>query len=267
MPEITIDFAAPGALARFQQAFTAHVRDAAGSPAPGALPPARMALYRELVFGNVERVMGNMFPVLKSLLAPDAWDALTRAFFRDHALHDPLFQSMPREFVDYLAARPPAPDDPPWLLELAHYEWVDYALSIAPDETPPAALDPGGDLLAGRPRPTALLWMLNYAWPVQHFRGEALPVAAPDTPTYLAAWRDGEDRVRFLELAPSAARLLEMLGEDTAGSGLEALQALAAEMGVDCDAAFIAAGRETLEAWRAAGIIVAAQKAGAAARA
>ncbi|MGE0860543.1 MAG: DUF2063 domain-containing protein [Gammaproteobacteria bacterium] len=255
MADIVIDHTRPGALAAYQQAFTAYLRDPAHAPAVAGLPTARQQLYHELVFGNLERVMGNMFPVLKSRVDAALWQQLVQDFLRAHPMQDPLFQSMPRAFLDFLLARGVHEDEPPWLLELAHYEWVEFALSIAMDEDPPAG-EADGDLLAGRPRLTSYLWLLQYAWPVQRLRAEAPAALTQAEPVYLAAWRDADDRVRFLELAPSAARLLELLGEDAAGSGADALRALAMEINVVPDAAFMAAGEATFETWRAAGIIV-----------
>ncbi len=254
MADIVIDHTQPGALAAYQQAFTAHLRDPDHAPPVAGVSVARQQLYHELVFGNLERVMGNMFPVLKSRVDAPLWQQLVRDFLRMHPMQDPLFQSMPRAFLDFLLARGPQSDEPPWLLELAHYEWVEFALSIAPDEDLPAG---DADLLAGRPRLTPHLWLLQYAWPVQRLRAETAEAITLAEPVYLAAWRDGEDRVRFLELAPSAARLLELLGEDVAASGADALRALAVEIDAMPDADFMAAGEATFEIWRAAGIIVA----------
>ena len=201
----------PRALRDFQQAFTAYIRNPEHAPAPPEIPLERMQLYAQLVFGNVERVMSNMFPVLKSRLAESEWYGLAREFFRDHDLHDPLFQAMPREFLRFLEHRAPAPNDPPYVLELAHWEWVDYALSIDVTEVSIAGIDRDADLLAGRPLLNPLVWMLSYQFPVQRFRDEAPLCEAPLEPTYLVAYRDLEDRVGYLELNAVTARLLELL--------------------------------------------------------
>mgnify|MGYP006138349625 CR=1 FL=1 len=60
------------------------------------------------------------------------WRALVRDFYREFRAGTPLFPELPREFIQYLQERGDGRGDPPWLLELAHYEWVELALSVAP---------------------------------------------------------------------------------------------------------------------------------------
>lgn len=240
-------------LLAFQQAFTGYVRDPEHRTPPSSIPLERMQLYAQLVFGNVERVMGNMFPVLKSRLPECQWHALAREFFRDHDLHDPLFQSMPREFLNFLEQRAPAAEDPPYLLELAHWEWVDYALSIDLTEIELDGVERDSALLTGRPRLNPLVWMLSYAFPVHRYRDEA---PAGEMPTYLVAYRDLEDRVGYLELNAVTARLLEMIDEGTHATGAEILHALAAQMGQACDDDFRRAGADMLEELRRRDIVL-----------
>ena len=240
-------------LLAFQQAFTGYIRDPDQRTPPPSIPLERMQLYAQLVFGNVERVMGNMFPVLKSRLPECQWYALAREFFRDHDLHDPLFQSMPREFLNFLEQRAPAAEDPPYLLELAHWEWVDYALSIDVTEIELDGVERDATLLTGRPRLNPLVWMLSYAYPVHRYRDEA---PAGEIPTYLVAYRDLEDRVGFLELNAVTARLLEMIDAGAHATGQDILHALAAEMGQACDDDFQRAGEDMLEELRRRDIVL-----------
>lgn len=228
----------PGALRRFQTAFTRHIRDPASAPAPREIVPARMALYGRLVFGNVERVMANMFPVLKARLPEPDWLALLRRFFRDHPMHDPLFQSMPQEFVHYLEARGPVAGEPPYLLELAHYEWVDYALSVDETVIDMSDIDPEGVLADGRPALNPLVWMLRYDYPVHTFRVAEPPAEPPATPSYLVAYRDRHDKVGYVELNTISARLLELIDDHPEWATSAVLSALARELEVACDGLF-----------------------------
>ena len=256
MFDTTTSSAAAAGLVDFQRAFTAYIRDPARAPAPVEIPPERMQLYAELVFGNVERVMSNMFPVLKSRLSVCHWHQLAREFFRDHDLHDPLFQSMPREFLRFLENRTPAAHEPPYLLELAHWEWVDYALSIDLTEITRDGIVRDGCLLSSKPALNPLVWMLCYQFPVQRFRDQAPGCDAPPQPTYLVAYRDGEDRVGYLELNAVTARLLELLDGGEYARGEALLQVLAGELGQECNAAFLAAGQTMLEDLRARDIVL-----------
>ena len=67
------------------------------------------------------------------------WHALVRAFIDQHRCHTPYFLEISQEFVQFLMQdyRPLA-SDPPFLAELAHYEWVELALDIAQEVLPDA---------------------------------------------------------------------------------------------------------------------------------
>lgn len=189
-PDRTRAAAAPGLdLAGFQArqyAFAAHLRDPEHCPAPADLEDRRVAIYRDLIFNNVESLLAGGFPVLHGLLSPDDWRAMVRDFLVRHRAHTPLFLELAQEFLDYLhRERGPRPEDPPFLLELAHYEWVELALLIAPDDpsspdTPDSGpdlsgVDPNGDLLAGAPLVSPLAWSLAYRFPVHRIEPAAYP--------------------------------------------------------------------------------------------
>jgi len=255
-----LDWHAMGALRDFQIAFTSYIRDPERAQAPSAVPLDRMQLYARLVYGNVERVMGNMFPVLKQATPEPLWNALVRSFFRDHPMHDPLFQSMPQEFVRYLERRTAQEGDPPWLLELAHYEWVDYALSVDETDIDMNGVDRDGDIIEGVPVLNPLIWMLSYSWPVHRLRDQAAPAEAPADPSYLVAYRDLEDRVGYLELTPVTARLLELADTHRHACGRELLASIATEIGQAQDEAFFAQGREIIQQLRARSIVLGAAR-------
>ena len=132
----------------------------------------------------------------------DGWRALVRAFYRDHDCHTPLFTELAREFLRYLderAAGEAGHDDPPWLRELAHYEWVELALQISEASCDDVAHDPDGDLLAGAPLVSPLAWPLAYAWPVHRIGPDFQPETPPDTPTLLMLRREADGTVSFLD--------------------------------------------------------------------
>ena len=119
------------AFVRQQYAFAAHIRNPEKKPNPEGIEERRMKIYRELFYNNVEGFIANTYPVLRRILSDDRWHGMIRDYFAHHLAHTPLFPEMPREFLKYLEhERIPQPDDPPFLLELAHYEWVELALSL-----------------------------------------------------------------------------------------------------------------------------------------
>ena len=125
------------AFVRQQYAFAAHIRNPEKNPGPEGIEERRMKIYRELFYNNVEGFIANTYPVLRQITPDDCWHAMIRDYFAHHVAHTPLFPEMPREFLKYLEhERKPQPDDPPFMLELAHYEWVELALSLLDEKMP-----------------------------------------------------------------------------------------------------------------------------------
>jgi hypothetical protein len=218
-----------------QRAFAAHVRDPAHAPAPAGIEPRRMAVYTELFFNNVESLISANFPVMRSLYGDDEWRAFVRAFYRDHACHTPLFTDLARELMRYLDTRADA-GDPPFLAELAHYEWSELALTIDEAEIEHVAHDPRGDVVDGIPAVSPLARVLAYRFPVHRIRPDYRPAEAPAQPTLILLVRDRSDAIRFVEIDALTALLFERLVANTTASGRAVLDALLAELGRDDDA-------------------------------
>lgn len=239
-----------------QRALSGHIRAPQHAAAPDGIEERRLRIYRELFFNNVEGVLAGNFPVIRRIFGDERWPALVRAFYREHPSHTPLFTELAREFLRYLDTRAERGDgDPPWLRELAHYEWVELALQISEARADDIAHDRDGDLLAGCPVLSPLAWPLAYAWPVHRLGPDYLPHSPPEAPTLLLLQRDAAGAVRFSELSPLTFRLLQRLDEAPALSGRAQLVALAAEAGmVDIDA-FVELGAPMLEQLRRDGAV------------
>lgn len=244
---------APAGLREQQLELTRHLRDPEHVAAPQGIEDRRLAIYRDLLFNNIESLLGGNFPVIRALLGDARWKSLVRDFYRDHRAQTPLFPEIAREFMRYLESLPDL--DPPFLCELAHYEWVELALQISEARIDDIAHDAEGDLLAGAPVLSPLAWPLAYRWPVHRLGPQFQPDAPPDAPTLLLLRREADGDVRFSELSPLAFRLLCRLGDFPQG-GREQLQALALEAGVAADEAFIAQGRQLLEQMRGSGVLL-----------
>ena len=222
---------APESLRQVQYAFTRHIRDPEHVPAPADIEDRRMAIYRDLLFNNVSSFLAGSFPVLRTLHADADWEALIRDYFGSHRARTPLFPKMPQEFLQYLEQeRGERPADLPFLLELAHYEWVEMSLTFDPREPDAAGVDPDGDLLQGTPVMSPLAWPLSYRFPVHRIGPGYMPAAAPDQPTYLVVYRDRRDDVKFLELNAVSARLVELLSQPGTVTGRDLLLGIAAEL-------------------------------------
>lgn len=128
----------------------------------------RLNVYQDLFFNNIEGFCGNAFPVLKSVLPEPVWQAWVRSFLIHSQCSSPFFIDIAEEFLSFLnetlkpvlelvedsktSSRAEAwaellPEYQkldkqsqklietvnleryPWLLELAHYEWVELYVS------------------------------------------------------------------------------------------------------------------------------------------
>jgi hypothetical protein len=223
-----LDESAPEALASLQTSFAAHIRDPQGVAAPDGIEDRRMAIYRNLFFNNICNFLSGNFPVLRSLYEEDAWTRLCRDFYRDFRCHTPLFPELPREFLQYLQDhRHDHQDDPPFMLELAHYEWVELALSLDETETDKIRVNPEGDLLNGIPVLSPLAWPLSYQYPVHRIRAEFQPESAPDEATHLLVWRQKDFTIKFMQLNQISLMLVQKMKEEPTLSGLQLLKAIA----------------------------------------
>jgi hypothetical protein len=216
---------------RRQYAFAANIRDPENNPAPEDIEDRRMQIYRELFYNNVENFISGTFPVLRRIYSDADWHALVRNYFSSHRSRTPLFHEIPREFLHWLENEYSSnPADPPFLVELAHYEWVELALSIAESSTASEQADPDGDLLNGVPVLSPLAWHLAYQYPVHRIGPDFLPQQPGDQPTCLVVYRDRDDEVGFLEINSVTKRLLELIDAGTNRTGSELLTCIATEM-------------------------------------
>lgn len=238
-----------------QMALSRHLRDPRAAP-PEGIRAERLALYGRLLYNNLQSLLAGNFPVIRATLPDDRWHGLVRAFYAGHRCRTPLFTEIGREFVRWLEDAPD-PDLPPWLAELAHYEWVELALQISDAAVPPDAerrdID-GPALLDAAPVLSPLAWALAYRWPVHRLGPDYQPAQPPDAPTLLLVRRDGDGEVRFAELSPLAFRLLELLAPGNR-AGRDCLLALADEAGADDPDALLAEGAVLLARMAAEGTI------------
>lgn len=238
-----------------QAEFAAHIRDPLKNPPPDDVDPQRMAVYRELFFNNVDSFLSSNFPVLRKILNDAQWLELARDFYARHRCQTPYFSEIAEEFLGYLQGRDDE-GDYPFLLELAHYEWVEMALAISKAEPRfgDAAFiaDPLNQSLALSP----LSWPLAYQFPVQKIGPDFLPLAPPEAPTFLIVYRDQDERVRFVQTTPLIFRLLQILEQNPAINGNACLQMLATEVRQLEPESLFEAGKNSLRDMAAKGIVI-----------
>lgn len=235
-----------------QYAFAAHIRDPENVAAPAGIEDRRMAVYRELFFNNLRSLLSNMFPVLKKLHSPTDWSSIIRQFMVVHRASTPYFLQLPGEFLTFLQDEYEMQEkDFPFLLELAHYEYIELALSISEASNNMDGVDPDGDLRANVPVKSELAWAFAYQYPVHRIDADFKPEQAGDAPTYLAVYRDSNDKVGFLELNPVTAGLLDAIDNNEKNLiGESLLRKLARQVNYPDVDAFVAHGLTTMDEMR-----------------
>ena len=217
-----------------------------------------------MFFRNIESFLGESFPVLREVLGQQRWRGLMHDYFSRHHATTPLFPRMPCEFLRYLQELyQPHPEDPPFMHQLAHYEWVDQEVRMDAREIDLAGVDRDGDLLHGAPVLNPLARLLQYDWPVHRISPDNIP--QQQSQVYLVVSRTVDDRNTFVELNQVSARLLDLLrppepdaavADESRPCGREMLLQIAAELAAPDHEAIVAGGSEILQRLRTRDIIL-----------
>jgi uncharacterized protein len=211
-----------------QLAFAKHLRAPDYYPAPAGMDDRRMGIYRELIYNNIENCIANVFPVIRSLLSDPQWHSLIRGFIHQHRCQTPYFLEISEEFLQYLMhERGLCEGDPVFLLELAHYEWIELALDVSETNIPPASAYPVAPLLS-KPRVSPLAIGLSYQYPV-HNISPRHQSPMPE-PTQLVVYRDRDDKVRFMAANAMTLRLLYLLQANSGANLGEQLHLIVSEL-------------------------------------
>jgi hypothetical protein len=230
-----------------QLQFAAHLRNptkVAYQPEGEApIEARRLAVYEQLFFNNIESFFSQIFPVCAAILGELRWQQIVREYMVKHQARTPLFHALGAEFLDFFETEfEPIESDPDFLLELAHYEWVELALSVstelgfADDELdslkqmadsksvseaialPQANLDAAYQL-------SPVAWPLAYEWPVHQLSKEFQPSEKPSQATTLLVYRretKDDDFIEFMTLMPLLYQWLMILDvSDSARIGFE----------------------------------------------
>lgn len=246
---------------RIQHQFSGHIRNPENQPQPEGIDDQRMGIYRDLFYNNIENFIASGFPVLRSIYSELHWHSMVRDFFIRHHCETPYFLKIAEEFLGYLQhEHEPQQQDPAGLLELAHYEWVELALSITDNQIDSSRINPDGDLLTGHPVLSPVAWPLAYHFPVHKMSRDYLPAEAPEQLTFLLLYRDTLDEIHFMEINAVTAHLLDQLEARPAATGYEILQQIALTLNSRNPETVIEAGLSSLLELQSRGIILGTQR-------
>ena len=195
-----------------QQSFMDYIRDPS-NPLPDGMTLERMTVYRELFFNNINGFVSGAFPVLKSLYTDEAWLKLIQQFFVSFDCKTPIFIEISQEFITFLQTRYQSAEyDPPFMVELAHYEWLElYIATVFDDENEqPIAAEMIPELPLAM---SAKARVTQYHYEVQHISVDYQPTEPSAQPHSFCVYRDEADEVIFLQLNPLTAQVLGFISQ------------------------------------------------------
>ncbi|HSI38150.1 MAG TPA: putative DNA-binding domain-containing protein [Methylotenera sp.] len=235
---------------RYQQAFSAYIRDPINQPRPKDVPVERIAVYEEIVFNNIFEAVSACFPVAQKVIGKAGWLKLVRAFLREYSANSPIFRKIPEEFLSFLATQK---NLAPYIPSLCHYEWVELAVGSSEATVDRHSIDATGDLLEYQPAFVPAMQILNYEFAVHKISARNKPKETMNT--QLLVYRNADDTVKFIELNNVTYRLIELLQEGIT-TGRQALTIIATELAHPQPENVIQFGLEILEDLRHQGIIL-----------
>ena len=218
-------------LPKFQQIqyqFANNLRNPAKHQAPEGIEARRMKVYQDLFYNNVQNFCANSFPILRSITPDEKWHRMVRMFFTDYRAHSPYFADISHEFLTYLAEyREPEQDDYPFMIELAHWEWMEVSLLANKADILSVPHDRNGDLYTQSVVISPLANAFAYEYPVHRIGKAYLPDDKPENACFLIICRNRKHNIEFMETNLLTYRLLQIFQEhDQEGQQLSGRQAL-----------------------------------------
>ena len=166
-----------------------------------------MAIYNRLIYGNIENFCATRFSRTKTILGDDAWHSLIREFVDRHQSSSPYFSQISEEFISFLLMERQNATDPPFLLELCHFEWLPLYIDRLADELSPFEIcnEPLSATLVTSP----LAVVRQYQWPVDRLSQSNLLDSPPPKPTSVIAYRDRAEICHVRVTQSAIAQLAE----------------------------------------------------------
>ena len=250
---------------KYQHQFVDYLRNPLKNEVLPESLPQRSSIYAKLLYSKIEGSLDTCFPISSQLLEPTRWKQLIQTFIRDHRCKSPLYREIPDEFVDYLMNEQNQLKLPKFIVELAHYEWMELVLETVKPSHSGNFFPVKSDLLTVIPALNPVLHLLHYHYPVQNITAsdpywknwDTRLEPYPQEAIILAGLRDRDYKVHFIELNAVTARLVELIQEGFS-TGEQALLELAAEMHYGDHETILPFGTEILQQLEEQHIIIGA---------
>ncbi|MFZ2727208.1 MAG: DoxX family membrane protein [Methylococcaceae bacterium] len=212
-----------------QRQFLAYLKNPKQEPLPEGFAEQGSSIYVDLLYNKFNDSLLLCFPITHSLLGEIVWQQTIKDFIALHHCQSPYYRQIPDEFMQYLQTQWLNNTDYPYLIELAHFEWVELILAITEADSINTDNTPVDNWLDYRPVFAPVLQLLHYNYPVHRINADYQSTEKPQQATQILAFRDNNEDVQFIELSPATARLIEILCQ-TNYSIAETLQQLAREL-------------------------------------
>ncbi len=250
---------------KYQHQFVDYLRNPLKNEVLPESLPQKSSIYAKLLYSKIEGSLDNCFPISCQLLGSALWKQLIQLFIRDHRCKSPLYREIPDEFVDYLMNEQTQLKLPAFIVELAHYEWMELVLETIKPSYSAAFFAIKNDLLTVIPVLNPVLHILHYNYPVQNITASDPYWKSWDTrlepytqeSIILAGLRDNDDNIHFIELNAVTARLIELM-QQGGSTAEQVLLELAAEMHYGDHKSILPFGSETLQQFEQQHIIIGA---------
>ena len=190
----------------------------------------RQEIYRDLVYKNINQCIADVFPITKNIIPEVDWKVMIREFISSHRLQTPYFLEICQEFLAYfMHARKPLPTDHPFILELAHFEWIQLALDIA-DICLPEHQHNSTPSESSLWKASPLAVGLTYSYPVHIIDECYLPKESSIHPNYLLIYRNRNDDEKILATDDLSLRIIQLLQSHENINHIQILELLSAEL-------------------------------------
>ncbi|WP_100550501.1 HvfC family RiPP maturation protein [Caedibacter taeniospiralis] len=195
-----------------QKSFARRIRHKDRVPLPEGIPLQRMQVYEQSFFNGINELLSNCFPICINALPSKKWHEIVTQFYAEHPCQSPFFYEIPQSFVEFLLHHKMLwQTDYPFLMELAHYEWMEMVIEMAEGEAPSTLMTREIDDNHTIYSVSDVAEIVAYHYPVHQISATFLPEIGDQKPTFFCIYRNSKDAVQSLELNALTARFLQHL--------------------------------------------------------
>ena len=196
-----------------QFALASHLRDPLSVPLPEGINAADTSACSQDMVDHLCAILAPAFPVMHALLGDDIWGLTVRLFLKDTLSHMPWATDVQRAFMTHVCTSAEMHHLPAWVQDLAHFEWLQGAVSATPVTWP--AFIASGDTMHHVVvlNPTHI--EAAYEWPVHSIDSDHKPDEMQTT--YVTMLRDPRDQLHVFKSSVFRGQLIDLLREGQTG--------------------------------------------------